>query len=134
MATQLNFEGRFSLWVYDVSHGVMLLRKNPGAGGIPRRVEIRFNDVRAINICGSFESINIEEVSTDDCEWPLCRVPETLQPGLKIYRITTQNWNGYVIAGSVQSRVDDGSFGDPSGIYKPGPLMKCLASNGYYLD
>ena len=127
------FEGRFQIWTYDVSHGVLLLRRNR-TDACKQRVDIRFNDVWSLQIAAWAESIRVEQLPWSKADLSIPLIPDSEKLGLRLFRITTQHWTGWIVAGCVSYHIDEGAIGDPSSIYKPGPLMKKLAQNGYALD
>jgi hypothetical protein len=124
-------EGRFTLWTYDVSHGLMLFRRNPAPG--QKRAEILFLDVRAMEIAAWGDDIRIEEADSQTThKFENARLVR--EPRIKTFKVTSKQWTGFVWATGFNYSVDDGAMGDPSSLYKPGPLMKRLASAGYLLD
>jgi hypothetical protein len=127
------FEGEFKLWAYDVSHSVLLIRHNP-THSCRDRIDIRFDDVWSIQIGAWGESICIEQCDWSKSDPSIPLIPDSAKLGLHLFRVTTKRWSGWIVAECVSYRIDQGGIGDPSSIYKPGPLMKKLAANGYALD
>ena len=127
----LSFEGRFSIWTYDPSHGRLLLR-SANRKDSPRRIDIVIQDLRAMELCALFDGIIIEEISEEDILGTPEKAKFAMEPGLRRFRITTSEWSGYIIAGDVFWHADEGGFNEPSVIYKPGQLIKSLGDNGYF--
>jgi hypothetical protein len=128
----ISLEGEFRLWMFDVSHGLMLFRRNPTEDH--KRAEVLFSDVRAIEIAAWCDTIRIEPIPSAGAPQAFEHVPAVREPGLIFFKIVSKDWQGFVWAGSAAWIIDDGKIGDPSGLYKPGPLMKRLAAAGYLLD
>ncbi len=85
-----------------------------------------------MEVCAMFDGISIEEIAREEKFGTPSNAKFSLEPGLKQFRITTSQWSGYMIAGNVFWHADEGRFNEPSGIYKPGRLIKSLGDNGYF--
>ena len=124
----VSFDGEFQLWVFDPSHGRLLLRR-AGEKGKLKRVDIMFNDVIVIELSCFFDTIAIEEVERSSITQGLYAVKQSLEPGLKLFRIRTRYWVGYVVAAVVGWHEDDGGISDPSALYEAGPAIIGLTEN-----
>jgi len=81
----------------------------------PTRLDILFQDVRAIEIRAFFDAISIEE--EDDPAFLADRPSnpiQMLEPGIKLYRLKGAGWSGYVVGGIWATHEDDGEFRDES--------------------
>jgi hypothetical protein len=80
-----------------------------------------------MQILTHFESITIREGTAkefvENGSIPECAT----EPGLRWFGVHTNKWDGYICAGGVDAREDEGGISDPSTIYEPGPLMVGLA-------
>ena len=116
------------MWVFDVSHGLLLFRKRATNIG-EKSVDIVFKDVRSIQVCDFLDSIRIEEVNSIDIVGKALTSEKTEEPGLRWFRITSKEGEGYICASGYKFHEDAAEFGEPSAIYEPGPLLVNLAVN-----
>ena len=106
----------FHLYSYGVSHGLLLLRSCKSETD-PLRVDILFQDVRAMELRTWFEGIEIveEEEAALLAGRPSRPVP-MFDKGIRKYRLKGTGWEGFVVGGNVSFLEDDGAFDDPSGL------------------
>jgi hypothetical protein len=135
MARKLVYESDrlFNLYGYTMSHGLLLLRSKNANGPTTTWIDILFRDVRAMEIRAWLNGIRIEEI--DDSRFlenERSKPIEMLEPGLKIFSITSSHyrvpvnsstWHGFVIAGIVLFEEDHGELFGPSALV-PDPPMK----------
>lgn len=117
MTTTIYASGRiFQLFSYGVTHGLLLFRSCKSDVDATR-VDILFQDVRAMELRCWFEGIEIVEEETASF---LARSPSRPVPmfdkEIRFYRLKGTGWEGFVVAGSVAHLEDDGEFFDPSGL------------------
>jgi len=126
MSQKLIFESSrlFSLYGYAMSHGLLLLRSGKSNENPTTRIDILFQDVRALEIRVWFEGIKIEEV--DDPKFLENRDSnpvDMVEYGNKIYALSGSGWNGFIVGGIVQIKEDDGELFGPSALVD-GPTVK----------
>ena len=111
----MTFKRPFVLFSYNVSHGLLLLRsaKSPGS---PKRVDILFQDVRAIECRTDFPDLVIEETGPDFLNVVRSKAREVIEPGHKVYSLKSGNWIGFVVGGIVSHHEDEEEFFAPSSL------------------
>jgi len=115
MTNTILFESarKFSVFSYTVNHGVLLLRSGK-TNNEPTRIDILFQDVRAIEIRAWFDGIKIEEADIDSLQNRSSAPIELMEPGNKIYRLAGSGWEGFILAGIVSFCEDRDDFFAPS--------------------
>ena len=117
------FNGLFGLALFHQHHGVLLLRSGDRDDGGPKRIDVLFRGVVWMSIPSWFSDFSIERCLLDEI---VNFIPPSLRAkaeSRKVYRIDIDRTPHYVIAGSLQSSSDDGSYFDPS------PLLPELEVN-----
>ena len=125
----LSFKGQFQVWTFDVSHGRLLIRRMKEEPD-QSRVDVVFENVRIMQIHTTFDSLTIYEFDSGDITNETAfreTIRVVAEPGLRWFQIISNNFKGYVCASALSSHEDGADFGDPSGIYEPGPLLVRLA-------
>jgi hypothetical protein len=105
----------FALLTYTRSHGLLLLRSgkpNPSS----KRIDVLFQDVRAMEIRAWFEGIEIAETDAKYLENRMSVPSEMLEFGNRIYALKGVGWSGFIVGGIVSVLEDDGEFWEPSGL------------------
>lgn len=111
----MTFKRSFVLFSYSLSHGLLLLRsaKSPTC---PKRVNILFQDVRAIECRTDFPDLVVEEVGADFLNDVRSKAREVVEPGHKVYSLKSGHWIGFVVGGIVSHQEDEGEFFAPSSL------------------
>jgi hypothetical protein len=110
---------------YSMSHGLLLLRSGKSNEAPTTRVDILFQDVRAMEMRTWFKGIRIEEV--DDPQFldgRLSKPDEMIEPGNKIYPLVSVGWRGFIVGGIVQLKEDDGELFGPSALVSEAPVKR----------
>jgi len=94
----LDSKRSFVVFSYDHGHGLMLLRSRKTPDN-PTRMDVLFQDVRAIESRMWFEGIRIEESDLQAIAEFQSNPCELIEPGLRVYLLRGSNWSGYVLAG-----------------------------------
>lgn len=108
------FNGHFGLVLYHQSHGQLLLRSHDRDDGGPRRVDILFKGVVWMSLPAWFEDFTLDLCLIDEV---VDRIPASLRGKVqsrKVYRLDLEACPHYVIAGSVMTAADEGSYFDAS--------------------
>lgn len=127
MGSQLVYESdrSFSVFGYSMSHGLLLLRSGKSNEHANTKVDVLFQDVRALEIRAWFKGIRIQE--EDNPEFLKNRrsnPAELVEPGNKIYSLRSSGWEGFVVAGLVQFVEDSGELFGPSGLVSEPPVKR----------
>ena len=113
MKTIFSSPRMFSVFSYAMPHGGLLLRsaKTPAN---PTRVDILFQDVRAMEIRASFDGIRIEECDRSFLKQFGGSPIALMEEGKRAYRLQGHEWQGYILGGMVLSHEDQGELLEPS--------------------
>jgi hypothetical protein len=115
----------FSVFGYSMSHGLLLLRSGKSNENPTTRVDILFQDVRAMEVRVWFKGITIEEV--DDLNFledQRSRPAEMIEPGNKAYALISHGWRGFIVGGIVRFKEDDGELFGPSALVPDPPVKR----------
>lgn len=118
--SDLLFESSRSFFIvsYSVGHGLLLLRSRKTAQNMTR-LDILFQDVRALELRSWFEGLRIIEVGEEYLSGCQSNPVEMIEPGNKIYAIEGIQWKGYIIGGIFTVHEDDGDAMDVSSLLGP---------------
>jgi hypothetical protein len=95
----------FSVFGYSMSHGLLLLRSAKSNENPTTRVDILFQDVRAMEMRVWFKGITIEEV--DDPKFLVdqhSKPADMIEPGNKTYALISGGWRGFIVGASFGSK------------------------------
>src|SRR5882672_10419087 len=119
MGTIFSSDRSFAVYSYAFSHGLLLIRsrKTPTS---PTRLDILFQDVRVLEIRAWFDGIVIEEEAgpTFLADRPSNPV-QMIEPGIKLYRLNSGGWSGFIVGGIMLTHEDEGEFRDASKLIQP---------------
>ena len=113
--TLFTSDRRFVMVSYSASHGLLLLRSRKDLSS-SKRLDLLFQDVRALEIRSWFEGIEVTEVDPADLAHFSSNPAQMIEPGNRAYRLTGKNWSGYVVGGLFQKGEDDLGPMDPSSL------------------
>ena len=105
----------FVIFSYGMSHGLLLLRSRKTEQA-QTRLDILFQDVRAMEIRAWFEGVKIEEVGPEFLQPRSSNPAEMIEPGNKVYSLSGVGWSGFVVAGIMQLKEDEEEFLAPSAL------------------
>ena len=88
---------------------------------MPTRVDILFQDVRALEISAWSDGLKIEQVEPEFLQGRSSNPAEMIEPGNKIYRLSGSGWTGFIVAGIMRFHEDEGEFFGPSALIEPAP-------------
>ena len=115
----------FSVFGYSMSHGLLLFRSGKSNEHANTRVDVLFQDVRALEIRTWFEGLRIEEEGNPEfLKDQLSKPARMIEPGNKIYSLSSSGWKGFVIAGSVRFIEDSGELFGPSSLVSEPPVRR----------
>jgi hypothetical protein len=98
-----------------MSHGLLLLRSGKTAKH-PTRVDVLFQDVRALEVPAWMDGLIIEETTPAYTENRPSKPNKFIETGIKVYKLRGEEWEGYVIAGIVKVQEDNGELMTPSAL------------------
>jgi hypothetical protein len=112
MTLQRKFSRTFQIWSYTVSHGQLLLRstKTPAQ---PTRIDVLFKDVTMMKLMAELHDLSIREVAAEDVGLDV-----GIRPGddQRVFGLSSKNFGGFVVAGTVVVHEDDKEYYEPSAI------------------
>ena len=108
MALELPYEGdrEFSVFVYLISHGLLLLRSGKSEAH-PTRVDILFQDVRWIGIPGLMNGVRIERGDRAEIPIPLTPTIARDAEDLSVYRVISEGVSHCLLASRTVSFSED---------------------------
>jgi hypothetical protein len=111
----VTFKRPFVLFSYNLSHSLLLLRssKSPVCS---KRIDVLFQDVRAIECRTDFPDLVIEEVGPEFLNDVRSKAKEVIEPGHRVYSLKSGNWIGFVVGGIVSHHEDEAEFFAPSSL------------------
>jgi len=117
------FNGLFGLVLYHQHHGMLLLRSGDRDDGGAKRIDLLFRGVVWMSLPSWFSDFTVEQCLLDEVEQFLPPSHRGKAESRKVFRIEIDGTPHYVIAGSVATSADEGSYFDPS------PLLPELEVN-----
>ena len=110
-------ERRFLLIQYLHSYGLLLLRSNKPAKE-SKRIDILFQDVRAMEIRSWFDGITIEEADERFLVNYPSRPLDLMETGNRIFALKGKGWTGFILGGVISYNEDDEVATAPSALLK----------------
>ncbi|MBV9877423.1 MAG: hypothetical protein JO025_22030 [Verrucomicrobia bacterium] len=110
-------ERRFFIIQYLIGHGLLLLRSNK-PDKQSKRIDILFNDVRAMEIRCWFDGITIEETDKSFLASHASRPLDLMEHGNRAYSLKGRGWTGFILGGIVSYNQDDEVATAPSALLK----------------
>jgi hypothetical protein len=118
-------ERMFSIYGYAMSHGLLLLRSGKSNEFPKTRVDVLFSDVRVLEIRAWLKGIAIEEVQDPQfLSGQNSKPMEMVEPGIKVYALSSSNWRGFIVAGGVSFTEDEGEIRGPSSLVCEPPVKR----------
>ena len=99
----------FSFFSYTMSHGLLLLRSGK-TNEQHTRIDILFSDVRAMEVRSWFTGIVIREVAPDHVANQPSKPGKIIEIGNRVYSLESSGWEGFVVAGIVNTCEDEGGL------------------------
>jgi hypothetical protein len=109
----IEYKRTFSLHLYWVSHGPLLLRSGKGENH-PTRIDILFQDVRWMALPVWFDGIRIERGELSDIPLPLTIKIKEEAHLMSVFRIISQDVTHCVLAGGVHVIQDEKAYAEDS--------------------
>jgi hypothetical protein len=78
------------------------------------RIDLLFQDVRAMEIRCWFDGLIVEEVNESFLNNAPSRPSQMIEPGNKVYAIKSSGWNGFIVGGIMRIQEDEAEFFAPS--------------------
>ena len=111
-----SFRGRrFELWTYVVSHRQLLLRSNKSEQHA-QRCEILFTNVARVDLPTLVDDLDIQLATGETTPAAVAHLGALERADRPVYLVRGQNCLGYVVAGSLAVKEDDGEYHSPSGL------------------
>jgi hypothetical protein len=120
-------ERLFSIYSYSMSHGLLLLRSGK-TNEFKTRIEILFQDVRAMELRVWLAGIAFEEVDREFLEKFPSKPAQLMEIENKAYAVRSGfgrsegclwdpgEWTGFVLGGNFSTSEDDGNLFEPSAL------------------
>jgi hypothetical protein len=104
----------FVVFSYAMSHGLLLLRGRKQPPSTPTRLDILFQDVRALEIRCWFDGLTIEETDASFLQDAPSNPAQMIEPGNKVYALKSRDWTGFIVGGIMRTHEDQGEPFEPS--------------------
>lgn len=109
----------FQLVSYSGDRGTLLLRSRQYADK-ETRIDVLFQDVRALEIRCWTEGLEIVLESPEYLDQFASRPRQLLEPGNLVYAVTGRGWHGFILGGALTAAEDRRKPGDPSSLLEAG--------------
>lgn len=111
-----SFHGRrFQLWTYVVGHRQLLLRSNKSERHA-NRCEVLFTNVARLDLPTLIENLEVQLATKETLPLAAAHLGALDLGDRTVYLIRGRNCLGYVVAGSMAVKEDDGEYYSPSGL------------------
>lgn len=124
---------KFSVFSYGISHGPLLLRSGK-TDEHHNRIDVLFQDVRAMEIRSWFEGLEIDEVDRSYLRDFPSNPIEMMEAGLRIYALSGNGWQGFVVGGILSVHEDDADFMAASALMPSLDTRNEIDKYGRYID
>lgn len=111
----MNFNRPFVLFSYTASHGLLLLRSGKSSMH-STRIDVLFQDVVAMECRSSLNSLIVEEMGPEFLKDVRSRAADVMEPGHKVYSLSSGNWVGFIVGGIVSQHEDQREFFEASSL------------------
>lgn len=110
----VEYQRRFEMWRFSVTHKHLLLRANKSESDATR-VEVLFANVKVINLPTLLDGLTISELSTDEAIRQYSEVISSLyMKNSSVFVLSGKGYSGYVVAGAVYMEEDQKEYYDTS--------------------
>jgi len=109
---------KFSIFSYEVSHGLLLLRSGK-TNEHHTRIDVLVKDVRAMEIRSWFEGFEIAEEDREYLREFRSNPIEMIEPGNRVYALRGRGWQGFIVGGILLAQEDNGEYMDRSPLLGP---------------
>ena len=104
----------FVVFSYAMSHGLLLLRSRKMPPATATRLDVLFQDVRALEIRCWFDGLTVEETDVNFLQEVRSNPVPLMEHGNKVYALKSSGWVGFVVGGTVSFHEDQGELFEPS--------------------
>ena len=109
----IQFNRKFKVWGYTVSHGQLLLRSTKD-NDYPTRVDVLFKNVIFIQIPVLFLGLVVSEMDKKDFQSLNLSTGLYPERNRKFFKVSGNNWNGVIVAGVVSFLEEDAEHSSQS--------------------
>jgi hypothetical protein len=92
---------QFALASYVASHGLLLFSSRKSKDR-PTRVDLLFQDVRAMELRNWFQGLSVYKVDDTYLEGARSAPQSLIEPGNVVYALRGDDWEGYIVGGVVR--------------------------------
>jgi hypothetical protein len=122
-------ERHFVVFSYEAAHGLLLLRSPKGRHGARTRIDVLFQDVRAIELRLYTKGLAIHEIDPSHLADAPSNPTELIEPGNRVYQLVGDGWRGFVVGGILSTVEDDGEETGSSPLADQCPDGRALAES-----
>jgi hypothetical protein len=125
---------RFFLVSYEASHGLLLFRSPKHRHGATTRIDVLFQDVRALELRVWTEGLSIAEVDPSNIADAPSRPGVLIESGNRVYALGGDGWTGFIVGGIMRTAEDEGEAWDESPLIPATNADDALAFPGSRAD
>jgi hypothetical protein len=112
-------ERTFQVWSYEVGMHRLILRSNKSVHfskgeHFKTRIDVLFQGVKAMQLNMLLHGLTVIPADVEDCDKIIQSTGLLPDDNNRFYVLLGSSFKGYVVAGVVASREDDGEFYEPS--------------------
>jgi len=109
----ITFNRQFQIWSYIVGHSQLLLRSTKSPDH-PTRVDIFFKNVKSIQLPTTIDDFSIVESDVESVQALSVNLNDADLRNRRVFLVHGVNCTGYVVAGFMDCREDEGEYNSPS--------------------
>jgi len=113
LAASFNFDRRFQIWRYTVSHAQLLFRSTKSEL-LSTRIDVLFKGVISIKLPTLFDGLRVQELGDATDGDPTVMLGAWDPLNRRFYEVSGNSYRGYVVAAAVFWAEDDGEYYSPS--------------------
>lgn len=103
----------FRVWLYTVSHSILLLRSVKGEQH-RTRLDLLFKPVSRMSIPTSLEGVDVRALAEDNLPSEMAATLAACRPGSRLFSLSGESLRSWVVSGVVAWHEDDGDDNVPS--------------------
>lgn len=104
----------FAVHRYEQPHGLLLFRSLKGRHGASTRIDVLFQDVRALEIRFWTSGLQIDELDVAQVVRAASNPIALMEPGNRVFGLSGDGWSGFILGGVVSTSESEDDDNAPS--------------------